>query len=184
MCAPLAIAGASFALNAASAGASYIGQSEQAKAAGRFQSERYTETARNALDSYRFNIGQLQLRTEQEAAAASGDAIANARAGTAARGTAAAVAGASGVSGNSVQALLNEYSLIESEGAFNINRNLKYRTDQIGANLKGLEADTKSRIAGVAPQPIYGPSLLGLGLGVGAAGVNAATTYYTLTPRS
>lgn len=106
MCDPGTLFAASLAVSGASSAASLAGQSAQAKAQGQYQAE--LTKANNASATLQLsNLRIQQAQTRESAARESQKAkLANQRA----RATAVVAAGEAGVAGNSVDALLHEYS--------------------------------------------------------------------------
>lgn len=113
------------------------------------------------MENYRANLGQLAIQGDQEYAAASQQATQNVQEAAAARGTVAARAAAAGVGGNSVEALLNEFSSIEATNAAALKRNLMWGNQARGDQARALAAGTQQQISSAAPNRIYGPSTPG-----------------------
>lgn len=72
-----------------------------------------------------------------------------------------------GVSGLSVDALLNDYARRESEFILRTQEQERAVTMQLQREKLGLGYDAYSRIIGATPQPIQGPSALAAGLSIG-----------------
>lgn len=179
MCEPVSIATAAISIAGTVAAAS--AKQSEANASARFQGKRYTDTATQALDSYRRTLGQLSLRDSQEAVAATQQANTNASQGRQVRGRAAALAAAAGVSGTSVNAALTEFDTINWENDFNIWRNRQWQSAQIRENMAGARAQAQGQISGVTPSPVYGPSGLATGLGVASGALSGVNTYMDVT---
>lgn len=169
----------SFALAAAGAATQYAENNQKAKAAGREGAERYRSVSEAALEDYNTNSRQLTIRNAQEDAAASQEAIALSHEADEASGSARAIAGARGVGGNTVDALLSEFSAIESENLFAGVRNRLWSRMAIEDHRLGLRSAAQQRISGAAPSRVFGQSGLSLALDIGGAGLNAAANYRT-----
>jgi hypothetical protein len=173
MCFPLAIPLAAMAVSAGSAVAANQAQGQQAKAQAKYGNKMYSSTAAAAMQNYQQQIGSSNLRVQQEGAATDQQAGNNAIAGMQSRSRAAASAGESGVEGNSVSLLLNDFSRIEADNNFNLYTNLSNMKQQSYQDLLAAHAGAQSQVAGVAPRPVQGPSSLGLGLNI----ANSALTF-------
>lgn len=174
---------AATAASVAATGANFVSQSQNAQAQGRYQGKRYSENAVIALDNYAHTIGASSDRVIQEAQASAQEAEANQVSGAQATGQVVTSAAAGGVGGNSIQELLQDYAHQASANDAIIESNLRNRVRQIGEDLKGAEAQTRSNIASATPQPIQMPSLLATGLTIagqvagGVAGMKMANLY-------
>lgn len=169
MCNPALIVGV--ALSAATSVVEYQGQVQAANA----QNEAYRDNAKNANQAAVNQYADTQVRIQQEQEAAAEKKVETAREARAARATALVTAGEAGVSGLSVQGLLQEFS--GREGSFNasVDRNLHLSEMQLKNQLKGIHAQTKDRINSV--QRATPPSFLSAGLRIAGAGMDAYSQY-------
>lgn len=165
-----------------SAVASASAQSKQANAAAEAENARYNSTARAALDNYRHSISQLDLRMEEEAAAASQQATQTAAQVAAASGRARSAAGAAGVSGNSVEALISQFASVEAATNASIQTNLKWRERQLQGNKMEAQSGMQRTIDSATPRKYEGPDMLGLGFSLAGAALGGAKDYYRDLP--
>jgi hypothetical protein len=158
MCAPIAIAAATFAVSAGSAIASHKAQGAAEKA--------NREAAERAFKSNVTAIGRQQVEVEQDAAQRIFFTTRQARA---TRSLARVGAGESGVAGISAEAVLRD---IEREAA-DVTRTTTKQSERDIAQLQFAKLNQtdlmKNRIAQVGK-----PSPLGLGLSIAGAGLNFA----------
>jgi hypothetical protein len=174
MCNPVALIG--LAVNAAQSVAGYAGQVQQAKQ----QNKLYVANAVNANKAAVNQYADTQQRIGQEQEAAAQQKIEVAREARAARATALVTAGEAGVSGLSVQGLLQEF--YGREGQFNANtdRNLQWTEQQLTNSMKGLKAQATDRINSVQRAPR--PSFLDAGLRIIAGGLDSYSDYKKTLP--
>lgn len=149
----LILAGISAAL---SVGGAVAGASEKNKAASA------TRTA--AKDSFLDTSHALALRSEQESLAAAQQVHQISQSSTYERGSLAAIAGASGVEGNTVDALDADLVKREYDARDIVDRNLVMTQQQIARNRSAAKNEMQSRING-AP----GASNLATGIQIGGA---------------
>jgi hypothetical protein len=145
----------------------YYGQAQQAAEQQRVQNERYRAVGDAAANEYRFNLAQLAIRDDQEFAATTIEAERLSRENAANIGTATTVMGARGVSGNSVDGLINTYRSLEYTDAYILDRNIKMRRQQGVAERQSMAAGFQSRMTQAAPSRVSGPSTTALLVGLG-----------------
>lgn len=162
--------------------AGYAGQSQAARNQQSYANRRYNEVAKSSMESYRFTLNQLETRRGQEIEAAQQQGTQNAVEAARARSSQIASAGAGGVTGNSVEALLDEFNFIESGNSAMINRNLRWKSNEIDSQAVGARSEAQSRINSVAPQQLENPSLLALMLSLGAVGTQGLVSYAAGSP--
>lgn len=167
MCLPAVLAVASTAVSIGSTVASYAAQSQAANAQAKFQNKQYSQNAEIAKANYLRGLGQLSLRLQQSRAADATDALQNALAASSARGSTAAQAAERGVDGNSVMALMNEYTAIEAFNRNVISTNADWQERQAYEEALALEAQAKGQIASATPAPVQRPNLFAAGLTIG-----------------
>src|SRR5262249_22943099 len=145
------------AISLAATGFSLYQQSEQTAAANKYQSRvaeaRDKEIAENyalSIQSANAQYRQLQARQQQEADAAAHKLGVAAREGAEARSTALVAAGEAGVSGLSVNALLNDFMAQETRQREAIRSNLAGSTDQLRSEMEGVQAQAAGRIASIS----------------------------------
>lgn len=152
---------APFMLSAGSTAAGYLGQSQQANANANYQNQMYAQTGKNALANYDQQTGVAGTRLIQQAAAMQQQGMDQNRQMMQAQGHAAAAAGEAGVAGNSVNALMNDFSSVASSNIDTLRTNQQYSVNQMGQDEKAMRANAQNQIAQAAPQPVQRPSLLG-----------------------
>jgi hypothetical protein len=171
----------------ASTGYSLYQQSQQAAAQNKYQKdlaeardkeieENYALSIRSANEQYR----QLQARQQQEADAAAQKMQQGTIEGARARSLALTAAGEAGVSGLSVNALLNDFMAQESKQREAIKANLAGSTDQLRSEMEGVQAAAAGRVASIpryAKQPVDSPNYFGGAMRVGGSALDAYTKY-------
>ena len=170
MCVPLAAVGAI--AGAATAGLSFVGQRQQARAQMALQSQQI-RAAQQKLGFQR--TAAILERQQQE------QAIAQEKGKVAARGEAIAArarvsAGEAGVSGLSVQALMDDYIRQQAGQTAALTSQDKLYAMRHGLNLQQLAMASEQEIRGLS-RPIEKPSALRAGLGILQSGLGAYGTY-------
>lgn len=177
MCAPMALAAASFAVQGASAVSGYAGQQANYKQEKRL----YEENVRNAqiATANQYSFDQLHMQQERNATLQQTtqgriDALR-------AKSTATVAAGEAGVLGLSVDHLMRDYSAREgrydASAAENLDMN---RTFMIG-EMEAHRATGQNQINSMKmPQK---PSFLDAGLRIAGAAVDAGSSYLKLSAR-
>lgn len=132
-----------------------MGYQAQSQAAAR-QNQIYAENARSAQKAAVGTYAAQQNQLLQKRAAAGQDVTEARIQGIQARGTARNAAGEAGVTGLSVDALINDYYGREGRRIDSINQNYSADRDYLRAQMEATEAQTKSRINSV--QRAEGPS--------------------------
>lgn len=172
MCAPMALAAMSFGLGAMQSVASYEQQSAMAERQNQYYQQNRDAANKALVNSY---AGE-QNQQIQERNAASQKAYENEIKGTEARGTAITAAGAAGVGGLSVSALLGDYYSRESDYRDSVDSNYFMQRDYIRSEMEGSQAQADSRINSV--QTAVPPSFADAALRIGGSAVGAAGQYY------
>lgn len=151
-------------LNAAQFGV----QALSAVSAFQGQKATYNSNRRNAVEALNDTNNSFTERQGQESDAASANKFDYALEARSARATAEVAAGEAGVSGLSVEALLNDLS--GRQGRFNdrTDQNRDMALDQIQAQKRGASRTARDRINSVAK-----PSLFDTGLRIAGAGLDA-----------
>ena len=169
MCLPLAAIGA--AAGVASAGLSFVGQRQQARAQARYQAQA------QAAERQRFLQEQtsLRMRQAQEQEAVGRELEQVSRKSQAALARARVSAGEAGVAGASVQALMDDY--MRQEAGY---RSALARQQELGAIGTGMQREqagfaTQQRQIGLS-QPIDRPNILTAGLGALQGGLSGYRT--------
>ncbi len=152
-----------FALSVASTLADVEGQRQQAKA----QNDYNNQQAKNAMEAYKANIAQTNLKQSQEHAAATQKINENNRAAEAAKATALVSAGESGISGLSVDALLANLSGEQARYNESVNQNYQNASMAIDNQRTNAQVEAASQINSLkTPQS---PDYLGAALRIGEA---------------
>jgi len=165
-----ALAGASLAVGTASAIAKHAAAGEDASAARAYHAQQQ-QLALNARDDQWNAIGSRQQQEYEQAANALFDNLIRA---TRARATAEVQAGEAGVSGNSVEAVARNFYREQGRIDSATEKNLDWSLNQLQDEKRAAEA---ARISRSSFAPVRQPSLLGLGLDIAGAGVNAYSIY-------
>ena len=156
--------------------ASYAQANSAANAQEEYQNRVFEETRRSANANFLAQAAQQNLRIRQEDESVQQEAqfteIERARASSSAQ----VAAGAAGVSGLSVDALLADFDRSALMRTGTNERNLSIFRRQSAEELRGLEANRRSRISGATPQPVQRPSTLGLIASIGGIAYGYAGT--------
>ncbi len=173
---PLATAG----LGIAQAGLTYSGQVQQTRDQAKYQNQVYSQVGKIAQQNYLHTIDQVNLQNQQTFAAATDQFAAKSLDTLKAQSSANATLAERGITGNSVQGLLDDFSRINAADRVNTQTNISMRLQQSQEYLKGAQAEAKSRIAQANPQPLTPPSFLGTALQIGTAGLSGYDQYLRL----
>jgi len=167
-----ALALTSLALGATSAGTSFAAQSAQAKAQ-KSQQEQLSE-----LEKQRYLTEASQVRQKQalEAEASALEQSKIQKEGRRQQATARTAAGEAGVTGLSVDTLLNEYAAQEASLRSQANRQQQLNERYTEQSLEASRLGSQFNLARIN-EPISRPNALTLALGIGSAGLDAARTY-------
>ncbi len=165
-----ALAGASLAIGTAQAVTKFAAGQEDAASQRAYQEQaRYNaEVARNQT------YDQIALRQRQEIDAASQALFDNAVRAIKARATADTGAAEAGVQGNSVESVARNYFMEQGRIDSATEKNTEMSVTQLQEEKKGARSQYVSRTNMPA---VRNPSLIGLGLEIGGAGVNAYDLY-------
>jgi hypothetical protein len=166
MCHPAAWAGASLAIGAAQAVSKYGAQ--QADAAAQL-SQRY-----NAEVARAYEVDQITARQRQEHDASTQAQLDNAIRANKAVATVEAQAADAGVEGNSVESIARDFYRQQGRIDSTTQQNTKMSVQQLQEEKKGAEARFRQRTNFAE---VRRPSLMGLGLEIAGAGVNAYELY-------
>lgn len=169
MCNPMALVG--LAVSAAQTAVGYAGQVQQANQ----QNKLYAANAVNANRAAVAQYADTQNRIGQEQAKAAQEKQEVAREARAARATALVNAETAGVSGLSVDGLLQEFWGRQGQFNANTDQNLAWTEQQLTNSMKGIKAQATDRINSV--QRAQRPSFLDAGLRIVGAGVQSYTQY-------
>jgi len=188
------VAIASVAISAAGTGVSLYAQSEQSDAESDYQKRLAQARNQEIEENYKLAVASattqnkaLQQRAVEEGEAATEEKMRNAREAAKAVATARVAAGEGGVSGNSVNALLNDFMAQEARYRHSVNTNLEYARDSINYELESNEIVAKGRAASIkpfAPSPVQQPSYLAGALKIAGAGLDAYAGYKKAQPNS
>lgn len=131
------------------------------------QNALYLANAQNAKDAMMNDARSLNLRQDQEAKSKAQKVLENSLDGARKVATGTVAAGESGVSGNSVQRILDSYERTKSVNQGTIERNFDMVSDQLDAERQGLQYTFKNRVNSVSKG--YAPSAFDAGLGIAAS---------------
>lgn len=175
MCDPATMA---VAAGAMSIGQAYVGY-EQAKGQSELQDYQYEQNKLNSLSALRNNYQTTQQRQMQEIEAAAQQVDERRREALQKTATARVAAGEAGVSGLSVESVLRDISGSAARDVATINQNRDWSLAQLNQQMRGQQAQAKSRINSVLPgQPVDAlPFLIQGAAGATQAGMN----YQTMT---
>jgi hypothetical protein len=163
-------------LAVASKGVEFMEASQQADR----DQARYDQNRIAAAQARDLKIQSLNQRAIQESEAAGEAKQKQAIEALQLRERAAVAAGEAGVSGSSVDNLLNEYTAQRLRGVTTINRNLENIEKQIELQKMGASAEAEARINSL-PQGVQ-PSFLAAAVGAGASGYATYKAYDVKQP--
>ena len=169
MCLPLAAIGAI--AGVASAGAGYMGQRQQAKQQAAFQAQSIAAAQRKAG----FQRTSEILEAQQKRLALAQETGKITKASKEKLASATVAAGEAGVSGLSVQALMDDYIRQQAGLQAAVTTQEKLYGLQTGMNLQQIRLASEQEILGLS-QPIERPSLLTAGLGAISGGLSGYAT--------
>jgi hypothetical protein len=189
-----AAAVASVAIAAAGTGVSLYAQDQQADAEADYQ-KRLAEAQNQSIEeNYKLAVASqsnqnkaLQERVREEGDAATAEKMRNAREAAKAVATARVAAGEGGVSGTSVNALLNDFMAQEARYRDSVNTNLEYARDAIDYEQESTHLTTKGRASAIKPfkpSPIQQPNYLAGALKIAGSGLDAYAGYRKAQPKS
>lgn len=171
MCDPLTLTIGSMAIGAASQVTGFMGQQQQASE----QNAYYQQNRLNALQANADTQTSLNMRESQEQQAAADQKFETGLQVQAARATNITAAGENGVSGLSLEGLLNDISNKGARANANVDQNTDWTMAQLEAQKTSSSYQTVDRINSV--KQATAPSLLDAGLKIAATGVDGYSKY-------
>ncbi len=151
-----------------------VTQRQNAKALEAFQEQRHSTNRAIAERAAGTQVVALQARQVQESEAAAREIELNARRAIQARGRATTAAGEAGAFGNSFNALINNFTLQESEYRNAVLRTNEQRREQLVFDLEAVRSGLHGRILSTLPQPVARPDYLGALFSIGGSIAEAA----------
>jgi hypothetical protein len=191
----LITAAQAFAMNAAIVGSvvasvatpimSHVAQQQQASAQAQYQQQMYDmnkEIADQALASQYIGISRRQIEEQKKAAQ---EMMAISSQAAQARAIAGASAAESGVSGLSIDMLMNDYYRREYNYMTATQDQLRGTMFQLEQAKEAARSEYQGRVMSMTPQPVQYPSILATGIGVaGGLASSAGTMYFNTFDRS
>ena len=166
-------------VSAATTGLTLYGQSQQASAQNAMMEQRQRLGTASALANYANQTRQARDRQIQQREAAA-QQINEVYRESRKRISTARVAGAEGgVSGSSLQALINDFHRQNLEFGTDTRRNLQFAEANIEDQLESARIGAQANIQNLQFMPAERPSFLGAALRIGGAGLGAYTQYRT-----
>lgn len=156
----------------------YQGQNRQAREQDAFNRQRQELGTARALENYTLQTGQAYKGMQQYRQAAAEEISQVSRQSRRAQATGAVSAGESGVTGKSVQAMLDDFERQELFYTTNVRSNLDWREENTADQLEAIRMGTQGRIEQLQFMPAQRPSFLGAALRIGGA----AASYYADQP--
>lgn len=175
MCDPLSIAMAGLSF-ATTAGSAVLGHQAQTEAANE-QNRMFEANRQNALRAHADKETALNRRIGQEQEAAAQDKFDASLKARQARATNVVAAGEAGVSGLSLEGLLNDISNANSRFGARVDKNVEWTGQQLEEEKRATGFQTLDRINSV--KTAKGPSFMALGLQIAGAGLDAASSART-----
>jgi hypothetical protein len=165
---------ASLALTAASGTASYIAADQNANAQSKYYAEVQNATTKEALESFYQQTDTINLRAQQDAAAASETALGELDAIARERGQMGTALGESGFGGGSLTDLFADYDGLRARTVGNLRTTQDWNLRQLQLEAEGVRSATQARISGGRGRPVERPSLLAYALNTGSNMMPAA----------
>lgn len=147
---------------------SYFAQQSAANAQRQYQEQQYTANQQIAEQSLMSQYADISRRQQEERQKAAQEMQAISGQAQQARSTAQTSAIEAGVSGLSVDSLINDYTMKESQFLDNTQRQLRGTLFQLEQNKQGLRSQYQGQVLSMTPQPVASPSLLATGLTIGS----------------
>lgn len=164
--APAVLGIANFAVGAASAIAGYQSQVQQADQ----QNQYYMQNAEAANEAAMAAYHEQQIELNGKLGAADQDLMERRIAALKARGTAKEAAGSAGVTGLSVDALIDDFYGVEGRGADAVTTNFDLEKNNILAQMDATQHNTTARINSV--QRAQAPSFLGAAIRIAGSALS------------
>lgn len=152
-------------------GANFLQGSQAARAQNKFGKAQYAANKEEAIKAMVESFKGGQTRINQERLSTSQALQELSRQAAEARG--AVKASSTSVSGNSVDALIADYTRQEAIREEVLSTNLANTETEITQGFDVIRANTESRIRSGIPQPVQQPSFLNAAIQIGAAGLGA-----------
>jgi hypothetical protein len=171
----------STALMVAGTATQFVGQQQQASSQNAMNRQRQELGTERALQNYRLQTSQAYKRMQQEREATGQEIREVARQSRRAQATGTVSAGEAGVTGKSVDAMLDDFERQELMYQTNIKRNQEWREDNTKDQLEAIRIGTQGRVEDLQFMPAQRPSFLGAALRIGGqvAGYYAAQPTFT-----
>ncbi len=150
---------------------------QQVDAQNKFAKAQAKEGGRLANESFINQAGQAHLADSQASEAASTELIENTKRAAEARSTARVSAGEAGVSGVSVDALLNDFYDQEATYSQGVQRQLELGREQTSMDLKGFRSNALDRSNSFRSPALQRPSYLAAGITAGGQVANGYIRY-------
>jgi len=148
-------------------------QRSQAEAQAEHQQNVYERNKQQAMQARNQKTQQENLRIQQEREAANQKMAQQSREADQARARARVSAAESGVSGNSVDQLLADFTRQEGEYMSALNTNFENSQQQSEVRREMYKNEQEARITNAQPDPINEPNLLAGALRIGSSGYSA-----------
>ena len=155
------------AMMVAGTAAQYYGQEQQAKSQDAFNSQRQALGTERALQNYRLQTSQAYKRIQQEREATGQEIREVSRQSRRAQSTGAVSAGEAGVTGKSVDAMLDDFERQELMYQTDLKRNQEWKEENIADQLEAVRIGTQGHIEDLQFMPAQRPSFLGAALRIG-----------------
>lgn len=178
MCSPTA------ALGVLQTGANFIIQEEAVKAQTKFAEEQAQAVADATVDDAINKFSQLNRRSIEENTAASRQIQTISRQARLAGGSVRGAAGASGVEGSSVDALVRDFEAQELARIEITRDNLSSTQLSIQDQAEGVSAEAQQRLFNNTPNPIERPSIFNALFSIGASIAGGLESESSISPET
>lgn len=156
----------------------YIAQGLNAREQAKYQNKVYQQNAAIQNTNYLHQIAGIQNRQSQETMAAYQQAEGAALKTSAELGTAKAVLADRGVTGNSIDGLMDQFQQID----LNYQTNTEWLQSQFSEEMWNAYSGTRSNIASAMPTNVKGPDPFALAMGSAGAVLSGMTLKKQLEP--
>ena len=145
--------------------ASFIGGTQNANAVAKHQRQIAARNSANARTAAKNAYYQSQVLELQEAAKAGAEISATAREATQARSTTVAAAAEAGISGNSLDAILDDFSAAQGRHNATVRLNQQYVAENAEIRRQDIRLGLDGRLINSTPSPVKRPNFAAAALG-------------------
>jgi len=177
MCNPIAIGIAGIGMTAGSQIMNYMSQKGEAELQNEANQKFLDANKKAAILAAQQNEAQDTLRQSQDILAADAQLSDIDKLGKSTRSTAVVSAAEAGLTGNSVDAIINDIAVKNGVNKVRTGQNLKMKLDQVQADKQGILVDAQNNINTARQTVVRGPSIITPIFATAGAGLNTYNNY-------